>query len=311
MEGSEPGEQLKAFVIMPFAPEFDDVYDVIRQSVSALGEDLVATRLDEVRAAGRITDDLLQELEGAALCIADVTGSNPNVMWEVGFAAALHKPTVAISQATTTLPFDIRDVRTLEYDRSKLSASLRSPLTDALQQTLKRYKTTSARISPRQSRAGQRVIAITGSSQCIPDQAELRLAKTLGPYSGQGHRWFVGSSGVIDEVAVKLLLAAEEDVTVVGYSSFDVSGPMLNLLEQHPNLAFLDASAEQMPTVPGAPSERDVLLAARSDLVIVAWNGISGFSRQLLEWLAYNKKDHLLCFVPPIYRETAPPLLRP
>lgn len=310
--GSRAGDGLSAFIVMPFAPHFDDVYDVIRQSVEALDEGLVPLRLDEVRAAGRITDDLLVELSEAALCIADVTDANPNVMWEVGFAAALRKPTVAISQSMSSLPFDIRDVRVLPYSREALATSLRAPLTESLRQTLKKYRTTSSRIPRRKEREGQYVIAVTGSSESIPDKAERRLAKALSAYIGQGHKWLVGSSGVVDELTVRLLAdAGEEDVTVVGYTSFDVSGPMLSMLDESSDVDFLDASAEQMPLVPGAPSERDVLLAARADLVIVAWNGVSGFSRQLIDWLAVNEKDHLLVFIPPIYREAVPPLLRP
>jgi len=37
-------------------------------------------RLDEAKAAGRITDDLVRELNESAICIAGLTGCNPNVM---------------------------------------------------------------------------------------------------------------------------------------------------------------------------------------------------------------------------------------
>ena len=55
---------MKCFVIMPFAPEFDDVYQSIKVAVetSVPEESITCRRLDEIKAAGRITNDLIQEL---------------------------------------------------------------------------------------------------------------------------------------------------------------------------------------------------------------------------------------------------------
>jgi len=111
----------KAFVIMPFASEFDDVYDAIKRAVSRVDAGLHLSRLDELRSAGRISDDLIRELTSCSLCIADVSGANANVMWEVGYAAALKKPVIALNQSSSPLPFDIADVRTVMYDRASLS----------------------------------------------------------------------------------------------------------------------------------------------------------------------------------------------
>lgn len=111
---------------MPFAPEFDDVYGVIKHvvgSATAL-EGGRCFRLDDARPAGRITDRLLAELRAATLCLADVTGSKPNVMWELGFAMALTKPTIVLTQSLAELPFDIRDMQTIEYRRTHLNQSL-------------------------------------------------------------------------------------------------------------------------------------------------------------------------------------------
>lgn len=83
--------ELRAFVMMPFATEFDDVFDVIKQCIGSVDEHLQTIRLDELRAAGQIGDDLVKEIERSTLCIADVTGSNANVMWEVGFCRSTTK----------------------------------------------------------------------------------------------------------------------------------------------------------------------------------------------------------------------------
>ena len=121
---------MNCFVIMPFSPEFDDVYASIKGGV----EDALAqgpnrcSRLDEMRPAGRITERLLAQLQSASFCVADLTGSKPNVMWEVGYAMALSKPTIVVTQNLKELPFDLKDMQSLEYSRSHLSTTLRSPL---------------------------------------------------------------------------------------------------------------------------------------------------------------------------------------
>jgi hypothetical protein len=123
---------------MPYAQEFDDVYATIRASVEDASREnpLKCFRLDESRPAGRITERLLQEIQSASLCIADLTGSKPNVMWEVGYAMALGKPTIIITQEKGELPFDIRDMETIQYDRSHLSKTLGQPLKRATIDTI-------------------------------------------------------------------------------------------------------------------------------------------------------------------------------
>jgi len=123
---------------MPFAEEFDDVYGVIKQAVesAASTNDGRCFRLDEARPAGRITDRLLGELRSATLCVADITGAKPNVMWELGFAMALGTPAIVVTQSLADLPFDIRDMQTIEYRRSHLAASLGAPLRRVLLDTL-------------------------------------------------------------------------------------------------------------------------------------------------------------------------------
>lgn len=120
---------MNCFVIMPFADEFDDVYGTIKTSVEkAMPEGCRCFRLDESRPAGRITDRLLRELRSSSFCVADLTGNRPNVMWEVGYAMALERPTIVVTQNLNELPFDLRDMQSLEYERKHLSTTLGRPL---------------------------------------------------------------------------------------------------------------------------------------------------------------------------------------
>jgi hypothetical protein len=78
---------MKCLVIMPFDLEFDDVYSIIKTVVSSSvpGEQIICQRLDEIKSAGSIQDDLFRELHHSTICIADLTHNNPNVMLEVGY----------------------------------------------------------------------------------------------------------------------------------------------------------------------------------------------------------------------------------
>jgi nucleoside 2-deoxyribosyltransferase len=129
---------MNCFVIMPFATDFDDVYEIIKTTVKNLTADGKGRcfRLDESRPAGRITDRLLNELRSATICVADITENKPNVMWELGFAMALGKPTIIITQNIAMLPFDIKDMQSIEYNRTRLSATLTTPLRQSLLDTL-------------------------------------------------------------------------------------------------------------------------------------------------------------------------------
>src|SRR5262249_33957507 len=155
-----------------------DVYQTIRLAMDGAveGEELECTRLDDILAPGAISADLLNELETSAICVADATGLNANVMWEIGYAMALRKPLILIGQNADCLPFDLRDYRTLIYERSSLMSTLLRPLRDAINATLKRFAVRSTPLTTSLSKASAApTIAVTGSMHCDPTRAARRV----------------------------------------------------------------------------------------------------------------------------------------
>lgn len=76
-----------AFVLIPFAASFDDVYRIgIKEPAAALG--IRAERVDEQIYAEGILDRIYRQIEAADIIIADMSGQNPNVFYEVGYAHA-------------------------------------------------------------------------------------------------------------------------------------------------------------------------------------------------------------------------------
>ena len=68
------------------------------------------------------------------IIIADCTGRNPNVFYEIGIAHTIGKPTIIISQNIDDIPFDLRHLRSIIYDYAPRGIKL---FEQALENTLK------------------------------------------------------------------------------------------------------------------------------------------------------------------------------
>jgi|GEM_PF-4370841 len=118
----------KCLVLMPFAREFDEIYDLIFRP-ACLSQDVESWRVDERTTPGSITSDIVHGILDADLIIADLTGQNPNVFYELGIAHAFNKHVITVCQNAEDVPFDIRSYRVLPYSRTIAgAASLRSEL---------------------------------------------------------------------------------------------------------------------------------------------------------------------------------------
>src|SRR5436305_7965208 len=84
-----------AFVIMPFASEFDEVYRLfISDALNAAGYKVL--RADNLLSHRSILQDIIGAIASSNLIIADLTGANPNVFYELGIAHALCKPVIIL-----------------------------------------------------------------------------------------------------------------------------------------------------------------------------------------------------------------------
>lgn len=126
------------FVIMPFEPTYNTEYErVIRPAVEAAG--LECIRADEIYTRPQITADIWKSLRSARIVIAELTGRNTNVFYEVGLAHALGKPAIIITRNEDDVPFDLKALRYLYYniDDPFWGENLKKALTDMLQNLLK------------------------------------------------------------------------------------------------------------------------------------------------------------------------------
>lgn len=75
-----------------------------------------AIRSDRMSERGNITRNIILKIDQCDLFIADLTGRNPNVFYELALRHALGKPSLQIYSGDDGLPFDVAVIRTVMYD---------------------------------------------------------------------------------------------------------------------------------------------------------------------------------------------------
>lgn len=112
---SETSPKPFVFVLMPFDSNFDDIYQLgIKPACSEAGA--YAERVDEQEYDERILDRIYNQIAKADLVVADMTGQNPNVFYETGYAHALDKRVILLTQKTDDIPFDLKHHPHIVYD---------------------------------------------------------------------------------------------------------------------------------------------------------------------------------------------------
>lgn len=102
------------FVLMPFRDDLRPVYDDhVKRTVEGLG--LRCRRADDIFRNTAIIEDIWEQINEARVIIADLTGKNPNVFYEVGIAHTVGKDVVLITQSIDDVPFDLRHLRHIQY----------------------------------------------------------------------------------------------------------------------------------------------------------------------------------------------------
>src|SRR6266496_4544629 len=115
-------EKPTCFVIAPIGPKDSDVRnrsDKVLKHIfkKALAKKYKVIRGDEIDQPGMITSQVLRAVQDSDLVVADLTGHNPNVLYELAVRHAIEKPTIhAIEPKLSKIPFDIAGFRTIEFD---------------------------------------------------------------------------------------------------------------------------------------------------------------------------------------------------
>jgi hypothetical protein len=91
--------------------------EVIVPACASVGIDQ-PERADQIAQPGEIPDQIFERLRDADVVIADLSGANPNVMYELGLRHSLNRITVQLAERGP-LPFDTRAIRTVQFVRTE------------------------------------------------------------------------------------------------------------------------------------------------------------------------------------------------
>ena len=126
------------FVMMPFADPIGGYYKAIYESAITKAGLRPVRADDEIFATGKIIDQVWAGITAAKVLVAELTGRNPNVFYELGLAHALGKPVVLVSSNQADVPFDLQHIRVIYYDMrdpfwgEKLMAKISENIVSAL-----------------------------------------------------------------------------------------------------------------------------------------------------------------------------------
>ncbi len=142
-------ERKKCFVISPIGGSDSEtriaadffLEDIVK---AALGADFEVARADDYSKAGNITSQVIQAIANADLIVADLSGRNANVYYELGVAHSYKKhvvPMISVDEplpipfdnyTERTIPYSLRTVHTRSKARADLEAAVRATVGEAV-----------------------------------------------------------------------------------------------------------------------------------------------------------------------------------
>ncbi|MGN0355040.1 MAG: nucleoside 2-deoxyribosyltransferase [Muricoprocola sp.] len=126
LSGKNDEGRRMCFVVSPIGDEGSDIRrnadqlfnHIIKPVCEKCGFD--AVRIDHENTPDSITQGILDSLHNYDLVIADLTGHNPNVFFEMGYRTSIGKPIIHLKRKGENIPFDVSSIRTFDYDLTDL-----------------------------------------------------------------------------------------------------------------------------------------------------------------------------------------------
>jgi hypothetical protein len=181
------------FVLMPFAQQFREVYDVITEALSDPAVQYYCRRADDFFGGGHIIEDILYNIATAEFVIADVTSKNPNVFYELGIVHTVKdvEKVIIITQSMDDVPFDLRQFRCLPYEQSQNGLMrLKAQLRDSFRQ-----REEVIRFSIREKASYKSTERFLGADRCLYDFeiSQLMSGRNSAKYILSVNKYSVGN----------------------------------------------------------------------------------------------------------------------
>lgn len=185
---------------------------------------LQAVRGDRIAQPGEVTAQVIYHLSGARAAVADLTGRNPNVFYELAIRQSAGRPVVLIARVGEDLPFNIHTMRTIFYDEDD-SASIETCSRELAEQIRNSFVVSDSEVANLVHQAyGQRVrtppsydigcrigrrsiecgiLQVEVPTTGLPSSGEVHVADEISPVlsaESQGHQlWAVEKEGFLAE----------------------------------------------------------------------------------------------------------------
>lgn len=161
------------FIVMPFSEAWSaEVHRILASACESAG--VRPVRGDDLFTPTDIIEDIWQSLNSADFVIADITGRNPNVMYELGMAHTLAKPVLILSKYAGDIPIDLATRRVILYGQSgeDWREDLAQKIALATADIITAYGIAAIKMSVTQgeSNARIRLAPSAGSTTLSPDQ---------------------------------------------------------------------------------------------------------------------------------------------
>lgn len=145
MENKTGDSRLSCGLIMPIssidgcpADHWDEVRLIIKESLQETNFDVeLVSNSNEI---GVIQNRIVNNIYKSDIVICDVSGKNPNVMFELGMRLAFDKPTIIIKDNKTNYSFDTAPIEHLEYPRDLHYSTIIDFKTTLKEKVLATYK---------------------------------------------------------------------------------------------------------------------------------------------------------------------------
>lgn len=127
------------FVLMPFLEPFERIYkNHVKPTLEKSGFRVMIS--SDIFASTAIIQDIWEHINKANLIVADLTGKNPNVFYELGIAHSLGKHVIIITQNANDIPFDLKHLRYFSYADNEEGMMILSATLDNVVKFLRKSK---------------------------------------------------------------------------------------------------------------------------------------------------------------------------
>jgi nucleoside 2-deoxyribosyltransferase len=133
---SHKSEPQSVLLLVPIGERQNALRHFLAETLQELG--LVVYRIEDASPGAPSANAMTTALGRADILIADVTDANPNIMYELGYAHSLRKPTILLAESSSmrSVPSDLMGNRVLTYEGDDLDA-LRRPIARLIQEFTK------------------------------------------------------------------------------------------------------------------------------------------------------------------------------